>query len=578
MPFAPARSCLQPRVAARPGSVGLGQPLALLVLGLWAGLAGTVAQAADAPTASASKVDLVTVYPGLAVVERSARVAAGARELLLDCLSTEVDLSTLQLDADASLRLGPVSASQRPRSEVPACQTGAGDARIRQLQDRVAALDAEAGGHELVLGYLRAMAGPVVTPVEGGAPIAPATARAPGLNVASGAQLQATLGVMQRSGQGALAEQARIAREREVLERELQALLAERERLGQAAGEVRQLRISVMSASAEGTVRLRYQVPGPTWAPSYRATLDSASGMVDVERLAEVSQRSGEDWRGVALRLSTGSPRAASSGPQPRPWAVMPRPAVQPMARAAVAMAAAPPPLAMAKSADAALPEEPPLAFAVQAVEGEFATEFEVPGRIDVGSGAQRVSFPLGRHKLAAKLLVQTTPQADASAWVVAELARPEGVWPEGRLQLLRGTQVVGQSVWSNGSDATERLTLPFGRDELVRVRVVKPGAAQTGSAGFIGNRSERRITRSYEVENRHRAPISLQVLEASPVSTDDKITVQRSFTPATDDGEWQDQAGVVVWTRTVAAGDKARFSAEYVISAPKELAVIDRR
>lgn len=531
---------------------------ALLVLGAAQALPG-LAAGSEGP---ASRIERVTVYPGLAEVERSARVASGARELVLDCLSASFDLASLRVEADAGIRIGPVSARQRPRSEAAECNVTPQDARVRVLEDRIAALQAESGGHDLALGYLRALA-----PGEG----ASAAARgvpAPG----SAAALQATLGAIQKSGQNALAEQHRLLRELEALERELAPLRAEQERQRPKEGEVRQLRIA-LAATHDGGVRLRYQVAGPSWAPAYRATLDSATATVEIERLAQVSQRSGEDWTGVTLRLSTGSPRAATSGPAPRPWELSVRPpeTFEPRPKA-MALAAAPAPApALMRSLD----EAPPLDFAVQVSEGEFATEFEVPGRADVGSGAQRVGFSLGSNRWPVSVKVQTVPQADASAWVVAELARPEGVWPDGSLQLLRGTQVVGQGVWRSGT--RERISLPFGRDELVRVRVL-PNLQQQASGGFIGSRSERRVQHVFEVENRHRTPVDLQVLEASPFSTDEQISVTRQFNPAVLPGWWQDQPGVVAWAQSLAPGQSARFAADYLISHAKDLPINERR
>jgi uncharacterized protein (TIGR02231 family) len=218
--------------------------------------------------------------------------------------------------------------------------------------------------------------------------------------------------------------------------------------------------------------------------------------------------------------------------------------------------------------------EDAPLEFAVQVSQGEFATEFTLPGRVDVASGSQRVSLSIANVRMPAAIKVQTTPHADASAWVIAEVARPEGVWPDGPIQLIRGAQAVGQSVWRTGQ--REPAVLTFGRDELVRVQV-NPAQQRNSSAGFIGNRTERRISRVYEVENRHESAIELRVLEASPVSKDEQITVTRQFTPAPQAGDWLDQPGIVAWTQSVAPGQTVRFSADYTISYPKDLAVSER-
>lgn len=501
-----------------------------------------------------ARIARVTVYPGTAVVERTARVPAGAREVVLNCLSPQFDMASLRVEADAPIRLGPVTATTRPRSESPACSTSPLDGRITALEDRIAALTAEHASHELVLGLLK---GTTAT-------------------VAANTPLAATLPLVQRAGLDALQQQHRLQREREKLERELAPLKAERERQQPVDGEVRQLRVQ-LQAGAEGELRLQYQTAGPTWAPAYRATLDPTAATVEMERQAQVSQNTGEDWTGVALRLSTGSPQSATSGPPPRRWEVSPRPPVSPAAVAMAMAAPAPAPTAtlLARKGGTVAESAEPLDFAVQVRQGEFATEFEVPGQVDVAQGGQRVAFALGSQRWPARVKVQTVPQSDPSAWLIAEVARPDGVWPDGSLQLLRGTQVVGRTVWRTGERA--QIALSFGRDEQVRVQNL-PVTQQTASAGFIGNRTERRVGRLYEVENRRRTPVTLEVLESTPVSTDEKITVTRQFTPAPQPGDWQDQPGVVAWTQTLAPGQKARFSAEYLISHAKDLQVIERR
>ena len=511
----------------------------------------------------ASRITRVTVYPGTAVVDRSARVPAGARELVLNCLSPQFDMASLRVEGDAAIRVGPVTATNRPRAELPACTASPLDGRITALEDRIAALTAEHASQELVLGLLKGMG----APGEGGRTPAP-----PNASVAS---LAATLSLVQRTGLDAYQQQRRLQREREKLEQELAPLKAERERQQPEGGEVRQLRIQ-LQATAEGELRLQYQTSGPTWAPAYRATLDTTAATVEMERQAQVSQNTGEDWSGVALRLSTGSPQSATSGPLPRRWELSPRPPM-PSSPVAMAMAAPAPAPAFALASRKAQPMESAdsMDFAVQAVQGEFATEFEVPGKVDVSSGGQRVAFALGSQRWPARVKVQTVPQSDPSAWLIAEVARPDGVWPDGSLQLLRGTQVVGRSVWRTGERA--QIALSFGRDEQVRVQNL-PVTQQTASAGFIGNRTERRVGRLYEVENRRRTPVTLEVLESTPVSTDEKITVTRQFTPAPQPGDWQDQPGVVAWTQTLAPGQKARFGAEYLIGHAKELQVIERR
>lgn len=206
--------------------------------------------------------------------------------------------------------------------------------------------------------------------------------------------------------------------------------------------------------------------------------------------------------------------------------------------------------------------------FDVSISQNAFATEFSVPQRIDVPSGGPRVTLTLGGHDAHARLYSRTSPLQHPSAWLVAELPRPEGVWPVGALQLYRDGAYVGTDTLRTGEEGP--LSLSFGRDELVTVRVVPP-KEQRGSAGFASSRTERRVERAYTVENRHRTPVELQVLEASPVATHEDVKVETRFEPQPKSLAWKEQTGVVLWSQELAAGQSARFSASYTLTWPKD-------
>jgi uncharacterized protein (TIGR02231 family) len=318
----------------------------------------------------------------------------------------------------------------------------------------------------------------------------------------------------------------------------------------------------VAQSARAASVRVVYEVNQAGWTPSYRASLDSKSGSVLLERQALIAQATGEDWRGVRLKLSTGQPRRSPQGPLPSPWTidVLPeRPRGQ-MAPAAAPAAAAD--MAVARQA-----ASEPL-FEVNVFQGSYATEFELPGESDLASDGQRVTVTLARTPLPAKLVVRATPQLDPHAYLVAQAARPEGVWPRGPLQLRRDGAVVGQTDWAPADQA--QFSLPFGTDDLVQVEV--EGQKQfTASTGVFGGRREQQRAVTYVVRNRHRTPVQLQVLEASPQAGSDAIKVSARFTPAPSTQRWQERPGVVAWERTLAPEQSARFSADYTVSYPKD-------
>lgn len=495
-----------------------------------------------------SRIDEVLVYPGGAQVTRLAPVAAGARELVLTCLTARFDPDTLQIDAPAGVNLGPVQVETLPRDRAPDCANGTLDEQLRKLEAQRDSLTAESGALDTGLGYLKALG-------SGDARNPPTAA------------IGATADTIRKAALEALQRQAQLRRQVEELERQITPLKAERDRLAAANPEWRSLRVRLSTAQA-AELRLSYRITQAGWAPSYRALLDTASGALQLERLAQVSQQSGEDWRNVKLRLSTAQVSTRVGLPSPAPWLLNIRP---PVAATETRLYAPAPPMAMSVAVQGSRAREPELdRFDLTVFQNDYATEFVLPLRVNIDSGTQRASLTLGTEKLQARVLARVQPQNEAAAYLVADLARPAGAWPRGPLQLVRDGALVGNSsLQMAGSD--ERLELPFGRDDAVRVQV-EPEQRNAGDRGFIGARAEHRYGRAYVVENRHTGgALTLQVVETAPVAQHEDIKVQAQFSPTPATQAWRKQPGWVLWEQALPAGTSQRYTADYVISAPKD-------
>lgn len=513
-----------------------------------------------------SRITRVTVYPGSATVERAAKVPAGARSLTLACLPASLDVQSLQINADPAVRVGEFNVLTEDRDVVSACASPL-DGRIRELEDQIAAVKAEASALQLVDSYLRGVAG---AGTSAGDEAAHASGRAAS---PTPAQITATADVLRKSGQDAFARNHQLKRKQEALELALKPLVAERDRVASQRTQVMAVTVN-LATERDAELRLSYQVRGPGWQPTYRATLDAAQSAVLIERQALVAQNSGEDWSNVQLTLSTGQPGRATQGRLPRPWTLdvaAPVPQAMPAAAPAMAMAPAPAPLARSRNA---LEEAMPT-FDVGTIDKGFATEFAVPQRITVPSSGQRVTLALGRHTAPATLITRAAPAVEEAAYLVAHIAQPPGAWPAGPAGLYRDGAFVGNgridfSAPSAGAPEGSA-SLSFGRDELVSVRA-EPVQDLTGSTGFTGARTERKTRRTYSVENRHKGGITLQVLHAAPVSRNEKIEVESRYQPQPTDTAWNRTPGMVAWQQPLAAGATAQFSAEHTLRYPKDI------
>jgi hypothetical protein len=112
-----------------------------------------------------------------------------------------------------------------------------------------------------------------------------------------------------------------LGRERTVVQEEIAALgdavrrasLARRARPDQLTKTV----LADLSGSAKGevTLELEYFIPGARWAPQYQCDIARDGSTATLKLRALVCQASGEDWRNVALELSTAEPQAFTELP-----------------------------------------------------------------------------------------------------------------------------------------------------------------------------------------------------------------------------------------------------------------------
>jgi uncharacterized protein (TIGR02231 family) len=508
----------------------------------------TTAAAVDAPIQS------VTLYPGSATVERVAQVAVGATQVEITGLPANFDKDTVRLQADAGIQVGQVVTRDQARADSPSPREADLEAKVQALQDQVAAIDADIKSAQIVQGYLEKLG-------TGGDKPAPIDAK----------NLAGTLDAIRKGAFDALERVRNDETKKRALTKQLDA--AQRELAQARAGARAGRTITVQVAARQGgKIVLTYQVDRAGWKPAYRASLDSSASTLDLERMATISQKTGEDWSNVKLRLSTGQPSLVVVAPDPSPWLLDYQPPTENIVAPTTAMFRA-----MPAPAAYAAPPPPPAAKADDYIapilesQGNFTTEFEVPARVTLASDGREIAVSLSHQTLKAEQRVVVAPRSGNDAAVLtAQAARPDGVWLPGQVQLQRDGTYVGALRWDPQAASDGRLRLAFGRDPLVRVKV-EDRDRKSGQTGFFNGANQRRIAQTYVVTSTHRQPIDVLVLEPTPVSESDKVTVKTALRPEPDIRDWEQRRGLVGWMRTLKPNDTVRFDVDYVIDYPKE-------
>jgi uncharacterized protein (TIGR02231 family) len=522
----------------------------------------------------ATRIVAATVYPDSAGVERELRVPGGTRRITIACVPATVDVSTLQIDGDPEARLGDVRATALPSSRIEECAPSPTRARREALAQQRATLEAQRDANDLAVTFLRRWgAGPHADTPE------PASAPAHGGVPAGVTRPGATAAELRRSALDLLVDQARVKRELEALTKE-ETRLADEQPEAKGKSGWRTVRFDVWTPAA-ATLRVRYDVAGTYWRPTYRASLASATNTLRIDRQAEIVQASGEDWSDVRVRLSTRRPRAQAAAEAPSTWwldIVVALAEMAGMTNAAPAMAPmAPPAKVMAveipderKRQEPSAPVEPP-PWATSSIDTDGATEFTIAQPVTLVSDGESHTLQIASQSLAVTLARRATPRLNPGVYLLATAKRPAGVWPAGPLQAVQDGTLVGRTFWNPATD--DKFEIALGRDDLMRVDLESPGTF-TQARGVFGGSVERTSTAVYAIVNQHPSAVTVEVLDAAPVSRNDRITTTHTYDPAPATTDWHKRPGVAAWTLDVPAQGTRRVTVTHAVTAPKGVEV----
>ena len=264
----------------------------------------TLALNAGAPALAAeieakSRVDAVVVYPDAALVTRVLDIdlPAGASTLVVRGLPASVDPASLRVAGAAAgqVAIGSVETRLAPAAE-PA-RDSAIEAKLRKLRgDREAwqaTLDALEAKKAMMIRFSQA----------GPEKLSPDSKP---LDIAQWSAAWDTVGQgLAKIGDELVAARGR-ARD---IDEEIRGLEQTRQRPPSVRPPSRDALVAIdATTAAKGSLSLTYRVAGAGWSPVYDARLDTADGArasLELVRRAAVTQRTGEDWTGVTLSVST---------------------------------------------------------------------------------------------------------------------------------------------------------------------------------------------------------------------------------------------------------------------------------
>ncbi len=513
----------------------------------------------------ASRIVAATVFDDGVLVERQFKTPGGTRHVQLACLPPGFQAESLRIDGDASLHVGDVRTEAVTGDAALACQRGPIDGRIRALEEQKAALTTQSSANDMTLDYLRRWNG--------------STDAAPAVRASAPARALPAADVLRKSAAELLADQARLAHQVADLDRQLAELQKAVHKT--VKGDWATLRLD-LSTTGPATLRMRYPLRSAAWRLTYRAALDTATSTLHIDRQAEISQNTGEDWSDVALTLSIGRvDQPAHPARQPDSWNLTPPERVSPSAgandvqRVEITGSSISPFWTLPESPVAVPRIDTTPVVGIKVEERDWQTLFHTTQPVTMPSDGQPHMLALDSLAVPVKVREQVIPLQGLTAYVLADAPAPAGSWPDGKTQVWRDGSLIAQGIDWSPDDDDDRLSLYFGRDDRVRVSVQRPPSMSV-SIGLFGGEKQQSWGSVFVIANEHATPQTIELIDPAPVSHDETVKVVSKYDPAPSAIDWRHKPGVNAWTFQLAPNEKKQISVSHQVTFPKDTRIRD--
>ncbi|HWZ96050.1 MAG TPA: mucoidy inhibitor MuiA family protein [Opitutaceae bacterium] len=535
-----------------------------------------------------SRITAVTVYTEGAIVTRTAHIdlSAGQTELAFEELPAALVEGSLQVSGhgmanvtilDVNARTIFVAASSDPRVKSIEDNLTALQKKVRALNDRGAVLD-----------HQRALLG-IIESAVAAPPAKDTTAPRPSFD-----DWQKLLAFADDNRSKFAAEQQSLDEQRQELGDQITADGAQLGNLTRKAdhGHSNKTVTVRVAATSAGSLdlTLAYAVPGASWTPAYDARLHSDEHAVELTYFGLVQQNTGEDWKDIALTLSTAEPSLGGAAPELHPWIVdviQPEPAStsatwndETIVISKFQVSAAP---SHGYSASATMGStfDKKASYNAASVDNAVTSaSFTIPVAATIPSDNTAQKVGIATARLDAKLQYQSTPRALEAAFLSASVIDSTD-YPllAGYVIAFLDDSFVGTSSLKTVMPG-EKFDLAFGADEGIAIKrkVVNRFTEDTG----LINKGKR-VTYEFlvTITNNKKTAQHMVFKDLVPVSRNEKIVV-KLLTPAERDLSTADEPketsleadGKLVWRLDLKPGEKRELPLKFSIEYPSEVTV----
>lgn len=338
---------------------------------------------------------------------------------------------------------------------------------------------------------------------------------------------------------------------------------------------------------------LSYYTSRAGWTPSYDVRVNSQTNKVQLVYKASISQTSGVDWKNTKLVLSTGTPNFGVSAPVLSPWYLqlhVPQLYNQLQGRA--------PGMNLNRNViqsfdkDAALNEVVITGISQGYMEGyadttrpytledfttlqqgQLNTNFEIDLPYDITGDGELHAVNIREEEIQTVLKNYAIPRLEQEAYLLAEVPDWQNLdLLPGDANIIMDDTYIGKSVIDPNSTA-DTLNLSLGKDK--RLQVKRSTVKELSSLKSSGGYQRQTFTYEIKVKNTKLTEVNALVKDQIPLSQIKEVEVKLE-----DDGgaAFNEEVGVLTWKLQLKPGESRSLRFSYTIKYPKGKRIINMK
>jgi len=517
-----------------------------------------------------SQIKEVTLFSGQALVKREAftTVQKGLNELLLEIEAFRVDHDSVTAKVFGPGEIFSVQFKRIPIKEPPQDNIKVLEQRINELKKSKRLLSDQ----REVLTKEEAF---LVTLIDFSKTQIPREIKTSFPNMED---LTKTLSFLSSNFQQINKEKQSLDASIEEVEKEIKVLEEQLSALRGPVEKARKVIEILFNAEREHKIRIEadYLTKDATWEPLYKVSVPMTLSEIDLTMFSKILQKTGEDWKRVALSISNVIPLSGVRLPSLSSWLLdIPRPRAEIMRKAGrLASEKAAPPMDEVKGKEYAEIPEQEAAFTT-AVKRELPLSFEyrIPQPIDIESRDKETMLPLFTKKTQGDSYYYAVPKRSPLTFLVCKTKADKELL-SGPLNVYFGGRYIGKTYLGEKKAGEEfHLSLGADREVMVKREKVKDKIKETYFGKIQRGTIERELAYKITVESMKDRSIVLKVLDSIPVSRTDKIEVKDlKMSPEPAKENYLDKEGVMLWEYKLDPEEKQEINIELVVTYPKGL------